>query len=165
MCIGCGGKSRIQSGGAVTGGCCDFAHPAGESACRSRARGQMDRRPNARRADNLTMRLFANSHPHPLRRRLWLGGTWLGLVVATFVIMQALSHAVSGSHLLSFGGDFVPAYAAGTLVREGRAVEVYDEAALGEAERRVVREADLEPLPLYGAYLNPPFFAAAYAPL
>src|SRR6266567_97616 len=124
----------------------------------------MDRRRNARRADNLTMRLFANSHPRPLRRQLWLGGTWLGLVVATFVIMQALSYGMTGSHRLSLGGDFVPAYAAGTLVREGRAVDVYNEAELGGVEQRIVREADLEPLPLYGAYLNPPFFAAAYAP-
>jgi len=111
------------------------------------------------------MRLFAPSHPHPLRRRLWIGGTWLGLAVATFVVTVLVPHVIDGSGKLTLGGDLVPAYAAGTLVRQGRAVEVYDSNALAGVELQIVRDAKLEPLPLYGAYLNPPFFAAAYAPL
>ena len=111
------------------------------------------------------MQLLIRPHPHPLRHRLWLGGTWLGLVVATAVVMLATARNGDGSKLMSLGGDFVPAYAAGTLVREGRAIDVYNEAAVAQVERQVVAEAELEPLPFYGPYLNPPFFAAAYAPL
>jgi hypothetical protein len=116
-------------------------------------------------ADIDRMQLLCRPHPHPLRHRLWLVGTWLGLVVATAVVMLAGARNGDGSKLMSLGGDFVPAYAAGTLVREGRAIAVYNQTAVGEIERRVVREADLEPLPFYGPYLNPPFLAAAYAPL
>jgi len=32
-------------------------------------------------------------------------------------------------------------------------------------ERRVVADAELEPLPVFGPFLNPPFFAALYVPL
>lgn len=111
------------------------------------------------------MRLFAPSHPHPLRRRLWLGGSWLAIAVVTFVATVLAPHFYDDAGRLTLGGDLVPAYAAGTLVRQGRAADVYDPAALAEVERAIVRDARLEPLPLYGAYLNPPFFAAAYAPL
>jgi hypothetical protein len=67
--------------------------------------------------------------------------------------------------LLALGGDFVPAYSAGKLVREGRASDIYNLDAMAAVERGVVADGRLEPLRLYGPYLNPPWFAAAYAPL
>ena len=101
---------------------------------------------------------------HGLRRRLWLGGSAIGLVVLVVVLAQAGTRLADPSPLWELGGDFVPAYAAGTLVRQGRAIEVYDPATLEQVERKIVTDARLAPLPYYGPYLNPPFFAAFYAP-
>jgi hypothetical protein len=111
------------------------------------------------------MQLFTGPTEHALSRRFWVGGTWLGLVVLTTVVMLVGARDPDGSKLMSLGGDFVPAYAAGTLVRLGQPLAVYDESAIGAIERQIVEDARLEPLPFYGPYLNPPFFAAAYAPL
>src|SRR5689334_8848655 len=111
------------------------------------------------------MRLFRGSLDHPVRRWLWLAGSWVGLIVVTFVTSQAVSRAMDPSPLLALGGDFVPAYSAGKLVREGRASDVYNLEAMAATERGVVAEGGLEPLRVYGPYLNPPWFAAAYAPL
>ena len=110
------------------------------------------------------MRVSATTN-HLLRYQLWFGGAWVGLFVLTIVIAQTIARSTDGSHQLSLGGDFLPAYAAGTLVREGRSRDVYRPAAVEQIERRIVGEADLAPLPFYGPYLNPPFFAAFYAPL
>lgn len=111
------------------------------------------------------MRLFQARHEHPLRRALWLAGSWLGLAVVTFVISQAVWRISDPSPRLVLGGDFVPAYSAGKLVREGRADQIYDQSVMSAVERQVVEEASLEPLPFYGPYLNPPWFAVACAPL
>ena len=99
-----------------------------------------------------------------LRRRLWLGGSAAGLVVIVAVVAQAATRLADPSPLWELGGDFVPANAAGTLVREGRAIDVYNPVALAQVERMVVIDARLAPLPYYGPYLNPPFFAALFAP-
>ena len=119
----------------------------------------------AEAADNQFMRLLRADGPHPLRRRLWIGGSWVGLLVAVVVISQAIGRLSDPSNRLELGGDFVPAYAAGTLVREGRFAEIYHTDAMERVERATVAAADLEPLPFYGPYLNPPFFAALHAPL
>ena len=119
----------------------------------------------AKAADNLFMRLLRSDMPHPLRHRLWIGGSLLGLFVAVFVISQVIGRLQDPSTRLELGGDFVPAYAAGTLVRQGRSVDIYHIDAMQKVEHETVAAADLEPLPFYGPYLNPPFFAAFYAPL
>src|SRR3954451_2996561 len=104
------------------------------------------------------MRLLQGSYDYPVRRRLWLAGSWTGLAVVTFVVGLAVSGAMDPSPLLSVGGDLIPAYAAGQLVREGRAKDVYNLDAMAAVERGVVAEGRLEPLRIYGPYLNPPWF-------
>src|SRR3954453_20184155 len=111
------------------------------------------------------MRLLQGSYDNPVRWWLWLAGSWTGLGVVTFVVSLAVSGAMDASPLLSFGGDLIPAYAAGKLVREGRANDVYNLDAMAAVERGGVAGGRLGPLRIYGPYLNPPWFAAAYAPL
>ena len=89
----------------------------------------------------------------------------MGLVLAVVVAHEVIVRASDGSTRLTLGEDFVPVYAAGTLVRQGRSAELYAIEPIARIEHRVVAEADLEPLPVYGPFFNPPFFAAFYAPL
>ena len=106
-----------------------------------------------------------SANPHPIRRRLWFWGTLWATVVAIIVLADASRRLAEPSTRWELGGDFVPAYVAGTLVRQGRATEMYQREVVERIERQVVSEANLEPLPFYGPYLNPPFFAALFAPL
>jgi hypothetical protein len=98
-----------------------------------------------------------------LRRRLWLVGGGIGVFALVLVAAQVFPE-LCGTRPLAFGGDFLPAFAAGTLVRQGRPREVYSPAAMEQVERRIVHEARLAEPPFYGPYLNPPFFAAFFAP-
>lgn len=101
---------------------------------------------------------------HPIRKRLWQAAGALGLIMLMLVTRETIVRHASPSHRLSLGEDFLPVYAAGRLVREGRAADLYAMEPLAAIERRIVAEADLEPLRAYGPFLNPPFFAAAYVP-
>ena len=85
--------------------------------------------------------------------------------MTVLVVREIVVRATDGSHRWSLGADYLPVYSAGTLVRTGRAGELYAIDPLARIEQQVVRDADLEPLPFYGPFLNPPFFAAVYAPL
>src|SRR5579871_6396824 len=115
-------------------------------------------------ADRGTMRLFRDRE-HPVRHWLWMTGSWTAILVATFVVSQVIWRVNDPSPKLALGGDFVPAYSAGKLARAGRAGEIYDLNAMEATEREVVAAGELEALPFYGAYLNPPWFAMAYVPL
>ncbi|HEY2589788.1 MAG TPA: glycosyltransferase family 87 protein [Tepidisphaeraceae bacterium] len=109
------------------------------------------------------MQIFRPDPMHPIRKRLWQATAALALVMSVLVVREAVVRNMDGSHRLSLGEDFLPVYAAGRLVREGRSAELYAMDPLARIERQVVAEADLEPLPIYGPFLNPPFFAALYA--
>ena len=111
------------------------------------------------------MQILRADQPHALRKSLWLGGLGVGLFLSILVAHEGAVRLSDSSSRLTLGEDFVPAYAAGTLVRQGRWAELYSIDPIAHIERQVVRDADLEPLPVYGPFLNPPFFAALYAPL
>lgn len=111
------------------------------------------------------MSLDRAEQPHLRRKQLWFGATGLGLVLLIVVAHESFVRLNDGSHRWTLGEDFVPVYAAGTLVREGRAADLYKVEPIARIEHRLVTQADLEPLPVYGLYFNPPFFAALYAPL
>ena len=102
---------------------------------------------------------------HPLRKRLWQAGLAVALVILVLAVHETIVRATDGSSRLALGQDFLPVYAAGTLVGAGRANQLYAIDDVARIERQVVSEANLEPLPVYGPFLNPPFFAAAYVPL
>lgn len=108
--------------------------------------------------------LRADAH-HPARKRLWQAGLGLALFVGVFVIHEVAVRSADSSRRLSMGGDFVPVYAAAKLIHEGNGRAIYSISTVERMERRVVAEADLEPLPVYGPFLNPPFFAALFVPL
>lgn len=101
---------------------------------------------------------------HPIRKRLWQAAGAVGLLLLVLVARETIARNLDRSHRLSVGEDFLPVYAAGTLLRQGRAADLYAMQPLADIERRIVAEADLEPLRSYGPFLNPPFFAALYVP-
>ena len=111
------------------------------------------------------MQILRADQPHALRKSLWLGGLGVGLFLSILVAHEAEVRLSDGSSRLMLGEDFVPVYTAGTLVRQGRWAELYSIDSIARIEHQVVKDADLEPLPVYGPFLNPPFFAAFYAPL
>jgi hypothetical protein len=101
---------------------------------------------------------------HPLRKRLWQSAGALGLVVFVLVAREAIVRNLDRSPVLTVGEDFLPVYAAGELLRQGRAADLYEMQPLATLEREIVAQARLEPLRAYGPFLNPPFFAAIYVP-
>lgn len=108
--------------------------------------------------------LRADAH-HPVRKRLWQAGLGLALFIGVFVIHEVAVRSADPARRLSMGGDFVPVYAAAKLIRANKGEGLYSLPMMERMERQVVAEADLEPLPVYGAFLNPPFFAALFVPL
>jgi hypothetical protein len=101
---------------------------------------------------------------HPIRKRLWQAALVTGIVMAICMGGEAFTRNATGLHHLSLGEDFLPVYSAGILVAEGHSAELYDMKSLARIERETVQSADLDNLPTYGPFLNPPFFAAAYTP-
>ena len=110
------------------------------------------------------MQFFRADPIHPIRKRLWQFAGAIGLVMLVLLARETILRNVHAPHRLILGGDFLPVYAAGQLVREGRAAELYAMQPLADIEREIVATADLEPLPVYGPFLNPPFFAEFYVP-
>lgn len=111
------------------------------------------------------MKIFRADPQHPIHKRLWQAGLGLALFVGVFVIHEVAIRSADSSRRLSMGGDFIPVYAAAKLIRQGNAKGIYSLPTMERMERQAVKEADLEPLPVYGPFLNPPFFAALFVPL
>jgi hypothetical protein len=110
------------------------------------------------------VQLLRPDRDYPLRKRLWQAGVALALIMLVIAGHEVQARRGEASHQLSLGEDFLPVYAAGKLMRDGRGRELYAIAPLAAIERQIVRDADLAPLPLYGPFLNPPFFAVLYVP-
>jgi hypothetical protein len=87
--------------------------------------------------------------------------------VPMLILTLAMGSWIAGSppfpHL--FGDDLVPSYMAGTFVREGHAEKLMDPAAAARFQANLRRQAGLEQHGRTGPWLNPPFFAAFFAPL
>jgi hypothetical protein len=87
--------------------------------------------------------------------------------VATLLTAGALAARGGGEQppvLSRIGHDFLPFYAAGSLLREGRAAGMYDIGVLRAREEQVARENGI-PLGGFGPFWNPPFYALAFVPL
>lgn len=110
------------------------------------------------------MQILRRDPIHPIRKRLWQAAGAVGLIVLILLGRETILRNLDSSHQLSVGEDFLPVYAAGKLLREGHAADLYAMEPLAAIERRIVAQADLEPLRAYGPFLNPPFFAALYVP-
>ena len=106
-----------------------------------------------------------SSDPHPLRKRLWKIAIAAWAILAVLIAFDAKNRLSDPSPKLALGHDLLPSYAAGQLVREGRASAMYDRDAISAVERKVIRDADLLIDDRYGPWLNPPFFAFAFVPL
>jgi hypothetical protein len=100
-----------------------------------------------------------------LRRHLWLGAGAVALFVITAAIgLTCISPGLDACRR-AFGHDFLAFYSAGTLVREGRAAELYDLDAIRRLERETARAAGFELGDSVGPWWNPPLFAWAFVRL
>ena len=103
----------------------------------------------------------------PRTAAYWL---WM-LVVATagailaFIVTNAFLPADRALSKDAFGQDFLAFYSAGKLVDAGRAIELYDLASLTAIQQTIAREAGLTLAASFAPWWNPPFAAAAFAPL
>jgi hypothetical protein len=102
---------------------------------------------------------------HPTRKRIWKGAILMAAVLAVLIVTDVTGRLKDPSHKLALGHDLLPSYAAGLLAREGRPRDMFDRQAISAVEFRVIREADLDIDNRYGPWLNPPFYAWAFAPL
>ncbi len=96
---------------------------------------------------------------------MWRGVFGVSLFVATFIGQQAIELSRHPAAKLSLGHDLLPSYTAGVLVRAGRYRDLYDSPRFQRAERSVIDQANLAGDERYAPWLNPPFFAWAFAPL
>jgi hypothetical protein len=117
-----------------------------------------DRRPGA---DNGLIVLSRKS----LRTRLWVGGSAVALVVATVAVANGVLARGAGAASSRLGLDFLPFYAAGTFIRDGRPAQMYDIDALRAREREIAAASGLALGDGFGPFWNPPFFALPFAPL
>ena len=89
-----------------------------------------------------------------------------GLFVLTLLVVNAVVAATPAPLLSRIGHDFLPFYAAGSLVREGGSSDVYDLDALRAREQLIARENELLlGTRDFGPFWNPPFYALPFAPL
>jgi hypothetical protein len=112
-----------------------------------------------RDADNDRIVLFRKS----LRTRLWVGGSAVALFVATVAVANGVFARGAGPAGSRIGLDFLPFYAAGTFLREGRPAAMYDIDALRAREREIAAASGLALGDGFGPFWNPPFFALPFA--
>ncbi len=103
-------------------------------------------------------------HASP-RKRLWVGGSGLGLFLLTLCVGNGLIRPDRAVGRGDLGRDFLAFYTAATFVRDGRGRELYDLPAVRSAEGRVARAAGIDLGTAFGPWWNPPFYALALEPL
>ena len=107
--------------------------------------------------------------PAPLRKRLWQLSILLALATCVFAIGNAFQSEDKSVSRRMLGHDFLAFYTAGTFVREGRAVDLYDLTAVAEFQQQIARDANLDITVDYskqkfGPWWNPPFYAWLFVP-
>ncbi|HEX8913324.1 MAG TPA: glycosyltransferase family 87 protein [Humisphaera sp.] len=87
-------------------------------------------------------------------------------VITAFVatLLALLAGVLDASAPLTFGHDFLPPYVVGSLVRDGQAAHLHEAAATVPVARSVVADQNLTNDPSIARWINPTFFAAAFAP-
>src|SRR5206468_1145940 len=121
-------------------------------------------------ADNgiMTLRsidLFPSLRRAPLRKRIWVGGSAIGLFILSLTIGNHFIDRDRSVTRQMLGHDFLVFYTAGKFAREGKFEKLYDLWAVAKAEFRTGQAAGLEMGPGFGPWWNPPFAAWAFAPL
>ncbi len=99
-----------------------------------------------------------------IRKRLWLGGIALLLLLTTLALANSFAGA-NGVGRGDLGLDFSAFYTAGTFVREGRIDALYDLETIRAFQRSLAAEHGLAMGESIGPWWNPPFFAWVFVPL
>jgi hypothetical protein len=97
-------------------------------------------------------------------RSFWLGGSALAILLVVALAMNPWLSADKQVDRRGMGLDFVAFYTAGTFVREGRGVDLYNLSAFDAYQKNLASANDLD-LKTVAAWWNPPVFAWIFAPL
>lgn len=90
----------------------------------------------------------------------------LSLAAASIAIPMAVAAGVlDRAKPLTFGHDLLPTYVAGRLVVEGRAGAMYDAEVIRATARPIIDQQNLTNEVSQSLWINPPGFAAVFAPL
>jgi hypothetical protein len=106
--------------------------------------------------------IFNRSSP---TRRLWLGGSAIGVFLLTLVVGNAViarDRAVTSDMV---GHDFLAFYTAGSFVLQGRTHELYRLESVRQFEQSTGHAAGLTIGDSFGPWWNPPFYALVFEPL
>jgi hypothetical protein len=110
------------------------------------------------------IQLLANFQRGNLRKRLWLGGSALGLVLLVFVVGNAFIPRDKAVTRQMLGHDFLAFYTAGSFVNQGRYRELYNLESVKTFEQATAHAVGLEVGESFGPWWNPPFYAIVFAP-
>jgi hypothetical protein len=111
------------------------------------------------------IQLLANFRRANPRKRLWLGGSALGLVLLVFVVGNAFIPRDKAVTRQMLGHDFLAFYTAGSFVNQGRYRELYNLESVKAFEQATAHAVGLEVGESFGPWWNPPFYAIVFAPL
>ncbi len=101
----------------------------------------------------------------PLRTRLWIGASLLGLVLTTLTLSNAILPPGKSVDSSMLGYDFLAFYTAGHFLNTGQPENVYDIQALRTYQQAEAQRQGLELHGTYGPFWNPPFYAWIFQPL
>jgi alpha-1,2-mannosyltransferase len=116
------------------------------------------------RIETSRRQLFSALRQTTSRKRLWLAGSGLALVLLTIIVGNqfiAQDKAVTRQML---GHDFLAFYTAGSFIRDGRYHDLYKLDAVKDFEQSTAHAADLEVGKSFGPWWNPPFYAMMFEP-
>lgn len=114
---------------------------------------------------------MADASTHlPLRQRplhtwLWKLAFALAVLFTTVMVANQFLPKDRAMSRAMFGHDFLAFYSAGTLVREDRAEDLYNLAALGALQQSIASDAGLEMNAALAPWWNPPHVALVFEPL
>jgi hypothetical protein len=99
------------------------------------------------------------------RKRLWISGSALAVFLLTLIVGNHFIAADKSVTREMLGHDFLAFYTAGSLVRQGRAHDLYNLNAVRDFEQSTAHAAGLEVGKSFGPWWNPPFYALIFEPL
>jgi hypothetical protein len=98
-------------------------------------------------------------------KRLWMGAGALGVFILTLAIGNEFIAPDRSVTRQMLGHDFLAFYTAGSFVRQGRYLDLYNLDSVRDFEQSTGHAAGLEMGKSFGPWWNPPFYALVFEPL
>jgi alpha-1,2-mannosyltransferase len=109
--------------------------------------------------------LFRSLRATAPRKRLWLTGCALALLLLTIVVGNRFIPQDKAVTRQMLGHDFLAFYTAGSFVRDGNYHDLYKLDPVRDFEQSTAHSVGLEVGKSFGPWWNPPFYALVFEPL